>query len=514
MGTLSVRAPDKQLYARATRTIERLAEPAAALSGLEMTEPLQQSWTLILQNAAHDTACGSGIDAVAEAARNRSASALQLAGDVVDRCLPALAAEGEVWNPSAFPRQGVIEVNGRAMLTPMIAGCSSGRLEDVSPMDAVSASPKQLENASLRVDLHPDASISVLDKGTGVRYHNLHQLVDEADAGDEYNFSPPPEPDNPIQTALRGGVWKVIEAGPLRGRVEVRTDRSIHRGLRADRRRRSADPVGMPVRVVISLDANSPQLDLELEIENRATDHRLRAHFSLPFVTRESAADTPFHVTRRAVVEPHRDPAAPELELPTYPMRSFVDVSDGRAGLALITDGLHEYEVLTGDPQVLALTLIRAVGWLSRGDLLTRSGHAGPAMETPGAQVLGHHRFRYSLYFHAGSWEQANVWRIAESTLLPLQLGRGSARPSVTPLMELAPDCIQMTACIPEANGFALRLLNASDQPHDANVRLRPRPTKIEAISLAGALQDRVAIAEGVKLSMRPWEMATLRVSR
>jgi hypothetical protein len=81
-------------------------------------------------------------------------------------------------------------------------------------------------------------------------------------------------------------------------------------------------------------------------------------------------------------------------------------------------------------------------------------------------------------------------------------------------MIEVAPDCIQMTACVPEANGFALRLLNASDQPHDANVRLRPRPTKIDAISLAGELQDRVATAEGVKLSMRPWEMATLRVSR
>jgi mannosylglycerate hydrolase len=516
MGTLSVRVPDKQRYTQATRTLERLAEPAAALSGGEMAAPLEEAWTLILQNAAHDTACGSGIDAVAQTARERSAIALALADDVLERCLPTLAAEGEVWNPSAFPRQGVIDVDGRSVLTPMIPGCSSRRLEGgVNPAGAVSTSRTRLENACLSVDLNPDGSVSVLDKRTGLQYLNLNRLVDEGDAGDEYNFSPPPEPDEPIFTTLRGAVWKVIEPGPLRGRVEVRFGRSIPRGLRPDRRRRPADPVGMPVRLVVTLDAESSRLDIELEIENRATDHRLRAHFPLPFVAHESAADTPFHVTRRAVTGPHRDPEAPEVELPTYPMWSFVDLSDGRTGLALITDGLHEYEVLTGEPQVLALTLIRAVGWLSRDDLATRSGHAGPAMETPGAQVLGKHRYRYSLYFHGGTWEQAGVWRVAESTLVQLRLGRGSTKVVMAPLIELEPDGIQMTACIPQADGYALRLLNASDHAHDAKVRLRPSPTTVERISLADDRREPVTFGDdGVKLSMRPWEIVTLRLSR
>jgi len=515
MGTLSVRAPDKQLYARATRTLERLAEPAAALCGLDMAVPLRQAWTLILQNAAHDTACGSGIDAVAQAARGRSTVVVKLAGDVLGGCLPALAGEGEVWNPSAFPRQEVIDVDGRPVLTSVVRGCSSSRLEAVDSPGTVTAGRGRLENAYLAADLNSDGSISVLDKQTGVRYINLNRLVDEGDAGDEYNFSPAPEPDEPILTTLRGAVWNVLEAGPLRGRVEVRVDRCISRGLRADRRCRSAEPVGMPIRLVVTLDVESTRLDLELEIENRATDHRLRAQFPLPFAARESAADTPFHVTRRPVSEPRRDPGAPEVELPTYPMRSFVDVSDGRIGLALITDGLHEYEVLPGAPQVLALTLIRAVGWLSRDDLATRTGHAGPAIETPGAQVLGQHVFRYSLYFHGGNWEQASVWRVAESTILPLLLGRGSTRAATTPLIELEPDCIQMTACVPQGNGYELRLLNASDQAHDAGVRLAPRPTRVERVSLAGDLHEQPALGDDVvKLPMRPWEIATLRVSR
>src|SRR5204863_408878 len=84
----------------------------------------------------------------------------------------------------------------------------------------------------------------------------------------------------------------------------------------------------------------------------------------------------------------------------------------------------------------LALALLRAVGWLSRDDLITRTGHAGPALETPGAQVLGDHRFRYSLFFHAGDWERAAVWRAAEAALVPMLPGRGPAVRTPAPGIE------------------------------------------------------------------------------
>ena len=220
-------------------------------------------------------------------------------------------------------------------------------------------------------------------------------------------------------------------------------------------------------------------------------------------------------MTRRPVVGARRDPGSPELELPTYPMWSFVDVSDGRVGLALITDGLHEYEVLPGARPELALTLLRAVGWLSREDLTTRTGHAGPALETPGAQVLGEHRFRYSLFFHSGDWERGAVWRAAETALTPMLTGRGQAVTTLGPGIELEPDCIQMTACIPRPNGFDLRLLNASDQPRVALVRHDVRPADVAWITLGGNPGGDVEVSDGImRLSLRPWQIATLRISR
>jgi len=512
MGTLSVRVPDKQRHFAASRTLERLAEPIAALTGIDATDALEQAWTLMLQNAAHDTACGSGIDAVAEAARQRSVSALQIAEAVVERGLTRVAGEGQVWNPSLFPRQGLVEVDGSLVLAPIVAGASVASLRTRSPNVAVTAATRRLENAYLACELLPDGTLTILDRQTGLRYHGLHRLVDEGDAGDEYNFSPPALNPQTVDS-VRNFSSTVAETGPLRASLEARFDLAVYDGLRADRRARSDREITLPVRLTLALEADTPRLDVELEIINRTPDHRLRAHFPLPFQVSESAADTPFHVTRRPAIGARRDPGAAEIELPTYPMWSFVDVSDGRAGLALIADGLHEYEVRPGNPAELVLTLLRSVGWLSREDLTSRTGHAGPGMETPGAQVLGGHRLRYSLFFHEGNWERGGVWRAAESTLTPLVAGRGLAITTAAPRIELSPETIQMTALIPRPDGYELRVVNASDTPRDASIHLEPQPAEVTSVTLAGDLQESLACADRVvRLSLPAWGIATLRV--
>jgi alpha-mannosidase len=371
----------------------------------------------------------------------------------------------------------------------------------------------RLENSHLVCDLLPDGMLAILDRRTRLHYDGLHRLVDEGDAGDEYNYSPPADrqPADPVRNFRSA----VLEEGPLRARLEARYDYAVFSGLSHDRRSRGDVEAALPIRLVLSLEADRPRLDIELEVINRAEDHRLRAHFPLPFQAGDSAADTAFHVTARAVAAARRDPGADELELPTYPMWSFVDVSDGRSGLALIAHGLHEYEVLPGSPQVLAVTLLRSVGWLSRDDLVTRKGNAGPQMPTPGAQVPGGHRFRYSLFFHAGDWQEGGVWRAAESAILPLTAGHGAPLTTAAPVIELEPDCIQMTALQPQAGGYDLRFLNASDKSREALVRLQPQPADIRVITLGGVLREPLAPQDGVvRIPVRPWEIVTLRATR
>src|SRR5262249_38292117 len=91
-------------------------------------------------------------------------------------------------------------------------------------------------------------------------------------------------------------------------------------------------------------------------------NHRLRALFptGLKGAT-HSYAEQAFDVVARPISVPDGT-GWKEPPHGRHPMKSFVDVSDGRNGFALITKGLPQYEVLDDEPRTLALTLLRATG--------------------------------------------------------------------------------------------------------------------------------------------------------
>jgi alpha-mannosidase len=87
--------------------------------------------------------------------------------------------------------------------------------------------------------------------------------------------------------------------------------------------------------------------------------------------------------------DPREYPA--ETPVATAPVHRFAAAARGERGLALLVPGFAEIEwTSSGD---LLLTLLRAVGALSRGDLPARPGHAAwpqpvPLAQCPGSQVV------------------------------------------------------------------------------------------------------------------------------
>ena len=96
-----------------------------------------------------------------------------------------------------------------------------------------------------------------------------------------------------------------------------------------------------------------------------------------------------------------------EQPRPETHQSAFTSVFNETVGLTIANRGLPEVEVLnTRNHTEIALTLFRAVGWLSRDDMPERQGHAGPGFETPGAQVPGKWEFNYSIIPHKGDWRE------------------------------------------------------------------------------------------------------------
>ena len=181
----------------------------------------------------------------------------------------------------------------------------------------------------------------------------------------------------------------------------------------------------------MSLDASSRRVECTCTVDNTARDHRLRVLFPVPFLAGTSDAEGAFEVIRRPSEQqapsPTDQPWSEWAELPvnTHPQKRFVDLSDGEYGLAVLNRGLAEYEVVrtAEGGSALALTLLRCTEWLSRDDLRTRRGHAGPPLFTPEAQGLGRQVFEYALVPHAGTWatDEAFVLREVPAYESPLR---------------------------------------------------------------------------------------------
>jgi mannosylglycerate hydrolase len=275
-----------------------------------------------------------------------------------------------------------------------------------------------LENEHLAVN--PDeanGTLTVVEKATGRRYEGLNLLVDEADAGDEYNFSPPRGGGRVVSPE---GEW-TVGVGETADELLLKGIMNLPRGLDAARSGRSEETVRCPVNVRVRLLPGSRRVEFRTEFFNRARDHRLRAVFPAGFAVEESIAETAFGTVRRPT-RPHESEGWREVETATYAQRRFVCVERGGAeagGLAILNKGLPEYEA-TPDGEV-NLTLVRSVGWLSRGDLSTRIGQAGPSLATPEAQLPGRHVFEYAVVPYSGGWLETDVYREAEEYWLSLE---------------------------------------------------------------------------------------------
>ncbi|MEO6402006.1 MAG: glycoside hydrolase family 38 C-terminal domain-containing protein, partial [Vicinamibacteria bacterium] len=258
-----------------------------------------------------------------------------------------------------------------------------------------------IENELLRVDVNADGTLNILDKRSGKVIPHVLELEDVGDVGDEYSYSPPAKDRLISNRHGAKALISVISKGDLRQALRIDTSIAVPSSAgHDDRRARGHELVMTDVELEVGLSQGSPVVSCSVKIENRASDHRLRLLFPTGAdVVRDSRADTAFGVVARAAKR--AQPPAPIAELPvsSYPMQSFVDAGHASAGITVLSEGLMEFEVVGGEPgrhAAIALTLIRSVGWLSRGDLATRRGNAGPSLETPGAQCLGSSSFRFA----------------------------------------------------------------------------------------------------------------------
>ena len=383
--------------------------------------------------------------------------------------------------------------------------------DGAGPATAVAAGPSTLDNEHLHVEITADGTYTITTSDD-VTVSGLGRLADGGDGGDTYNYSPPDEDvlvDRPDRVEIAA-----LESGPVRARVRIDATYSWPTHAIGDERscsRRAGDTVAVTVHTTLELRTGERFLRVHTELDNPCRDHRLRVHFPLPAAVTASHAECAFAVVERGLTA---EGGPNEFGLPTFVSRRFVDASDGGVGLAVVHDGLLEYELLADDgapSRELALTLLRATGYLSRLQLSMRASPAGYPYPLDGPQVLGHRSFDYALVPHRGDWRDANLYDVADEVLVPLERIRagGVAGAHRGPTgARLGVDGARVSAVQREPGGLVVRVFNPSPDRATAAVELDGAPATGWTVDLVGRPGQRF---EG-DVELRPWEIATLRL--
>ena len=251
------------------------------------------------------------------------------------------------------------------------------------------------------------------------------------------------------------------------GVAELRVVRRLRMpaSLASSRDERSSDSVPLEVATLLRVVPGVPRVDIELSVENAAEDHRLRILFPVGASVDRFEAATTFDVALRtpgACDDEGWVQAAPA----TFPHQGFVHAN----GLSVAAPGLPEAELVEGAPSSIAITLLRCVGSLSRPDLRTRPGPAGPGSDTPGAQCGGSLKAGLSLF---AGLDPARA-REAELGLRAVTCGAEPLVANGEPLLRLEPSSLLLSAFKPAENsdGVVLRVLNPTAEPQQAHITL------------------------------------------
>ncbi len=566
------------------RLAEPLAALARRAGGRDRRPVLELAWRALVRCQFHDAIGGCASDDVARAVESRLTSVEALVGEVVRGSVHDLvhhdpdAARSPaappsptlvLWNPAARPRRGVmiadvtlfrrdvpvgpagdrvprhgqgyrpfavvtsdghtvpvqvldrrvgterldaahhypdqdevdeVRIAFRAPSVPGLGLASAGLT--VGATAAAGARPaaegalvkgRSLLNHWIEVALEPTGGLALHDRRSGQRFADLLRIEDGGDAGDTYTRAA-----GPIKV-------RRLAAGPLVAAFEARFE---------IRRR-----VG--IRLVAIVYADSPMVRCIIDMDNRAPWHRVRARLPTGLAGASAVAGTAFGAVARPPVA--IDPADYPLETPvhTAPAHGFVAAVSGARGLAVFAPGFFEYEwTPRGD---LLVTLLRAVGELSRGDLPTRPGHAGWSVATPLAQCPGWSRVELAV----APVSQAELERgdalpsLWEDAFLPLRgfWLRDAAQLAPAPVdITLEGSGLVLSAVKPAQQGsqLVLRCYNATDRKaagawrFGETVKSAHRVRADERESVALVLEGR---GKTVRFVAEPHEVVTILVT-
>ena len=345
----------------------------------------------------------------------------------------------------------------------------------------------EIENDYYKVQIN-DYGVKILDKKNNKWYYNQNIILSSLDAGDSYNYSPP-----------KGDIIseaKVKEVGECRisnisEEITFTYDLDLPLELSEDRSSGSDELTKVEISTKVKLIKGVNKILFETKINNTAKNHKLRIGFNLGKCNKHYS-DTAFDLVERGVLrnQSFEVKEREELECNQHPTLSTIYAND----FQLIHEGMQEYEVTEyKNEDYCFITAIRAVGDLSRRDLRTRGGGAGPGYKTPGAQCLREHVYSYGLVIGEEKFNINNK-NVIRSKVITKQ---SNIDTYTNKLIEIEGDLkdISYSSIIRKSSGdISLRIYNTSEDIRKVNINIYNNYFKAYLVNLDGSKEKELSI--------------------
>jgi len=349
-----------------------------------------------------------------------------------------------------------------------------------------------MENEFLKIHVNDNGTFRIADKRSGRIMNKLCFYEDEGELGDPWN-NMAPDNETPVRSLDVQAHCSILHSGHLQGTLKIEFNLPIPSKVLNDKTR-SGDLADIPIELFITLKKHSPLVEIEIELDNRAENHRLRVLFPSGLTRAEySYADGQFDVLKRPIKLP--DPAGwKEPPYPTHPLWNFVDVSDGEQGLAVINNGLIEYEVRDDTDRTICITLLRTFGAFVYG------------RPTPEAQCLGKHRYALGILPHKGYWHDTDIFARVADMVAPLQAlesapTKGSL-PSSCSFLRVSPSLVFSGVKQGEdGKSLVIRLWNPLDRDQEVFLESCIPLEKVRLLTLAEKPIRKLKILENKKVA-------------
>jgi len=501
---------------------------------------LTEDWKKVLFNQFHDLGAGSGIGIIYKEAQADYDVVRWSTNEIKSKALETVAERIDtsgagvpivVYNPLGWERSGDVKVkvqlpNGRAAHLQVVNEGAKGAAGDAPVIEEAKTDPKTgITELSIFVQKVPALGYKVLKVTDAPNYHEVHgtprlsnstvlenkkiQLsVDKATgcinslkaAGFEYVA--PGSCGNQLQffkdTPKDYDAWNIdpgtLDAAPATidraDSVELVGADTIHPAIRIARHWQKSTFLQ-----TITLPGDSDQIDVDNEIDWREQHILLKAAFPLSVQSDHATYDIPYGTIERTTKRTNSWEKA-QFEVPA---QLWADLGDGQHGLSVINESKFGYDAAGN---VLRLTMLRSPTW------------PDPVADQ------GHQHFRYALYPHAGTWQQAMTMRHGWEYNYPLQATVTTAHPGSLPashsFFSVSEDNVVLTAVkkAEDANGLILRAYEWAGKSGEVSFHVPPGATGATVTNMQETPEGSALALSGdtVKAPIKPYEILTIRV--